>query len=252
MTVVYVAWQEPKERHWFPVAQLCFDRATYRFVYTKGALRSPDFMPFAQMPDLHQAYTSTELFPLFKNRILSKSRPEYSSFLHWLDLAPGEDEPLTLLARTGGERATDALRIVPCPTPSPDGFYRLSFFSHGMRYFPERIQTFINDLAAGDGLFLMPDPQNPHDSGALALRMVSPAVIVGYCPRYLSHDFRILLQADPLATRVRIERINRDAPWQLRLLCSIQAPWPQLFQPCSSEDYEVLVEDHPTLVSTDG
>ena len=247
MTVLYVIWQEPKKRSWFPVGRLRFDGSTYRFVYTKGATRSADFMPFAQMPDLNAPYASSELFPLFKNRILSKSRPEYPSFLNWLDLESGADEPLTLLARTGGERATDSLRIVPCPTPSPDGVYHMSFFSHGIRYLPDSIKTFIDDLSAGDNLFLMPDPQNPHDADALALRMASQAVIVGYCPRYLNRDFRVLLQAEPHATCIHIERINRDAPLQLRLLCTIQAPWPKHFRPCSGEDYEVLVEDSQFL-----
>jgi len=251
MTVLYLAWQEPKERHWFPVGRLCFDGSIYRFGYTKGAMRSPDFMPFAQMPHLNSSYASTELFPLFKNRILSTSRPEYPSFLNWLDLESGEDEPLTLLARTGGERATDSLRIVPCPTPSPDGVYQMSFFSHGIRYLPESIQAFIENLSVGDNLFLMPDPQNPYDSDALALRMASQAVIVGYCPRYLNHDFSILLQADPRATRAHVKRVNRAAPLQLRLLCTIQAPWPKHFQPCSGEDYEVLVADTQVLVSDD-
>jgi hypothetical protein len=215
----------------------------YRFVYTKGAMRSPDFMPFAQMPDLHTCYASMELFPLFKNRILSKSRPEYPSFLNWLDVSSEADEPLTLLARSGGERTTDSLRIVPYPTRSPDGLYRLSFFSHGIRYLPDSVQTCIGDLTPGDDLLLMPDPQNPFDADALALRTASPAVIVGYCPRYLNRDFRVLLQADAHATCVHVERINLDAPLQLRLMCKIQAPWPEHFQPCSGDDYEVLVEE---------
>jgi hypothetical protein len=243
MNIAKLAWQEPNARHWFPVGRLSFDGVKYRFVYTKGAMRSSDFMPFAQMPDLHTCYASMELFPLFKNRILSKSRPEYPSFLNWLDVSSEADEPLTLLARSGGERTTDSLRIVPYPTRSPDGLYRLSFFSHGIRYLPDSVQKCIGDLTPGDDLLLMPDPQNPFDADALALRTASPAVRVGYCPRYLNRDVRVLLQADAHATRVLVERINRDAPLQLRLMCKIQAPWPEHFQPCSGDDYEVLVEE---------
>jgi HIRAN domain len=243
MTILYLAWQEPKERHWFPVGRLSFDGVMYRFVYTKGATRSPDFMPFAQMPDLHTCYASAELFPLFKNRILSKSRPEYPSFLNWLDVSTDADDPLTLLARSGGERATDSLRIIPYPVRSPEGLYRLSFFSHGIRYLPDSVKAFMGDLTPGDAVLLMPDPQNPFDADALALRTASPAVMVGYCPRYLNRDFRVLLQADAHATCVHVERINCDAPLQLRLMCKIQAPWPEHFQPCSGEDYEVLAEE---------
>ncbi len=199
-------------------------------------------MPFAQMPDLHTCYASTELFPLFKNRVLSKSRPEYPRFLNWLDVCPNADDPLTLLARSGGERATDSLRVIPYPTPSSDGLYRMSFFSHGIRYLPDHVQAFIGDLTPGDGLLLMPDLQNPYDVDAWALRTASPAVSVGYCPRYLNRDFRALLQAGARATHVHVERVNCDAPLQLRLRCMIQAPWPRDFQPCSGEDYDILLD----------
>jgi hypothetical protein len=89
----------------------------------------------------------------------------------------------------------------------------------------------------------MLDPQNPFDADALALRTVSPPVMVGYCPRYLNRDFRVLLQANAHATCVHAERINCDAPLQLRLMCKIQAPWPEHFLPCSSENYEALTEE---------
>jgi hypothetical protein len=153
------------------------------------------------------------------------------------------DDPLTLLTRSGGERATDSLRIIPYPTPSPDGLDRLPFFSHGIRYLPDSVQAFISALTPGDTLLLMLDPQNPFDADALALRTASPAMMVGYCPRYLNRDFRVLLQADAHATCVHVERINCDQPLQLRLMCKIQTPWPEHFQPCSGEDYEVLAEE---------
>ena len=38
------------------------------------------------MRDLHGVYESAVLFPLFANRLLSKTRPEYRDFLAWLDV----------------------------------------------------------------------------------------------------------------------------------------------------------------------
>lgn len=102
MKTLYIAWQDPKDRRWYPVGQLRFDRKVYRFVYTKGAKKSPHFLPFGRMLDLHVAYESHELFPLFANRVLSKTRPEYHDFLHWLNLQEHEDDPLALLARSSG------------------------------------------------------------------------------------------------------------------------------------------------------
>src|SRR3954463_2868057 len=102
MRTVYVAWQDPKSRDWYPVGRLTHN-GKYRFVYTEGAAVSPDFLPFGRMTDLNVAYESDNLFPLFANRLLPKSRPEYSDYLRWLDV--DEDDPLSplaILSRSGG------------------------------------------------------------------------------------------------------------------------------------------------------
>lgn len=35
------------------------------------------------MEKLEQVYESNDLFPLFKNRLLKESRPEYEAYLRW-------------------------------------------------------------------------------------------------------------------------------------------------------------------------
>jgi hypothetical protein len=241
MKVLYLGWQDPKDRHWFPVGQLSFDGQMYRFVYTKGALKSQNFIPFGRMENLHVAYKSNALFPLFANRLMSKKRPENKAFLNWLDIPNSGDDPLTLLGRSEGLRGTDALMVFPRPEKSGDGTYHVHFFSHGLRYLSHDAVQAINGLHRGSRLFLMPDPQNPHDRDAVALRTDDPVTIVGYCPRYLSKDVLLLLKSGaPDTPEVTVERVNNDAPMQLRLLCSLRAPWPEGFEPCSGEDYEVL------------
>lgn len=241
MKTLYVAWQDPKTRQWYPVGRLNFDGKVYRFIYTKGAKKSPHFVPFGRMLDLDTPYESKELFPLFTNRLLTKTRPEYKDFLHWLHIHQHEDDPLALLALTGGGRETDSLEVFPCPEKREDGAYYLRFFIHGIRYLPEQATQRIDDLCPGERLWLMPDPQNRYDPHALACRTEAPITLVGYCPRYMNRDFLHLLQEAPAIIAVTVIRVNRDAPLQLRLLCSITAPWPENFQPCSEEDYEALV-----------
>lgn len=131
MTDLYIAWRDPKSRSWFPVGRLSFDGKVYRFVYTKGALKSPRFLSFGRMEDLTAVYESYELFPLFANRLLSKKRPEYHDFLQWLDVSAGHDDPLTLLARTGGIRETEALAVFPCSERGEDNIYRVQFLATG-------------------------------------------------------------------------------------------------------------------------
>src|SRR5207249_4959700 len=134
--------------------------------------------------------------------LLAKTRPEYNRFLDWVNVRKDEEDPLVLLARTGGMRETDSLAVFPCPEPCPDGTYYLHFFSHGIRYLPTQAIEKINTLSPGNRLFLMPDPQNAFDRYALALRTDSPVTLVGYCPRYFSRDFLTLLEAEPIDTKV--------------------------------------------------
>ncbi len=253
MTVLYLAWQDPKSRERFPVGKLSSEDGIYRFVYTKGAKLSKNFIPFGFMQDLHAEYKSHALLPLFANRLISKKRPEYRDFLRWLDLREVEADPLVILARTEGVRATDSLTLFPCPEPDAHGRYVVHFFSHGLRHLSDEARIRINTLGAGERLYLLPDPQNPHDGYALALRTDAPTTIVWYCPRYIARDFLEILENSPNSVHVRVKRVNADAPIQLRLLCTLTADWPENFKPCSSEDYQELGHDadsspaHPPL-----
>jgi hypothetical protein len=110
MKTLYLAWQDPEDRHWFPVGRLSFDGHVYRFVYTKGAKQSPRFVPFGMMRDLHAVYESVVLFPLFANRLLSKTRPEYRDCLAWLDVP---DHSISQEDRRRGPS--------PCPLPPGEG-----------------------------------------------------------------------------------------------------------------------------------
>jgi hypothetical protein len=243
MKILYLAWQDPESRQWFPVGKLSVEGGIYRFVYTKGATLSENFIPLGFMQDLHEVYRSRDMFPLFANRLISKKRPEYRDFLRWLDLREDEADPLVLLARTEGVRETDSLTVFPSPEPDTKGRYVVHFFTHGLRHLPEDARIRVGALRAGERLYLMPDPQNSHDSYAIALRTDDPATIVGYCPRYISRDFLEILENSPDSVEVRVKQVNADAPIQLRLLCTLTAEWPDNFKPCSSDLYQELGHD---------
>jgi hypothetical protein len=239
MKTLYMAWQDPMNRRWLPVGRLTYEGNVYRFVYTKGAQESSNFEPFARMGDLHTIYESSELFPIFANRILPKSRPEYKQYLEWLDLPENQSSPLLVLAVSGGARGTDSLELFACPEPNLQGLYEARFFGHGISHLTQQVIDLVGKLERGSRLFLMPDVQNPVDSFAIALRTDDPATIVGYCPRYLTDDFHKLLQAcRPESVLVVVDKVNVDAPVQFRLLCKITSPWPEDFEPCSTEFYQ--------------
>jgi HIRAN domain len=131
---------------------------------------------------------------------------------------------LTLLGRSEGLRGTGSLTVFPLPK-SKDGAYHVYFFSHGLRHLPYYAVQAVEELRPGSRLFLMPNPQNRQDSSAVALRTDDPITIVGYCPRYLSKDFLFLLKSGTSdIPEVVVERVNQDAPIQLRLLCSMRTP----------------------------
>jgi len=242
---LYLAWQDPDDRRWWPVGLLTRDEKNiYSFFYTKGALRLYEmgrFEPFGNMRDLYSVYKSAELFPLFNNRLLSHFRPEYNMYLKWLDIEESEDKSLAMLALTEGIRGTDKLEVFKCPKPNKEEEFEVKFFVHGLRYIPKNCLDRVNELDIGDRLFIMLDVQNEFDYWALALRTEDPLTVVGYCPRYLTKDFYTLLEnCKPSDISVHIEQVNRDAPLQLRLLCKIVAPWPKGFKACSGELYEPI------------
>ena len=235
MTDLFVIWQDPDSRALFPVGRLSNDGEGYRFAYTRGAEQSTRFSPFGRMNDLNTVYRSEELFPLFANRLLRKSRPEYADYLRWLGLDGGRYEPLQELARTGGARQTDSLLIYARPERTARG-YECRFFGHGIRYLDPEVHGKISSLVEGQRLYPLLDVQNPVDSNAVGLMTGAPSWFIGYVPRYLAPDVRALLEAPDRANMViQVERNNADAPMQNRLLCRIEADWPEEFVPCSHE-----------------
>lgn len=244
MESLFLAWQHPTARTWVPVGRLTFDKGLYKFVYTKGAERYKEFVPFGRMTDLRAIYESEQPFPLFANRLMAKSRPEYEDYLRWLNLPPSEDNPIALLSLSGGIRGTDSLEVFPMPRKNERGNLEAHFFSHGLRHLPPCSVDAVTNLKIGDRLFLAADVQNSHDAFAIMLRTGDPVSVVGYCPRYLAEDLTKLLSlAGPEHIEVTVEQVNHDAPLQLRLLCQLTAPWPRDFNPFESEDFISLAPD---------
>ena len=241
MKKVFLAWQDPQTRRWLPVGQLSRDRDDFRFVYTKGAKDSDRFVPFGRMTDLHAIYVAKELFPLFANRVLSKSRPEYRDFLTWLGLDADPDDVLELLSRSGGARATDELQVFPCPEPTAENTYVVEFFSHGIRHLPEETRERIKALQPGERLYLMRDIQNPSDAMALMMRTGDPVYNVGYCPRFYSAEFSKLIElVGREKVQVTVSGVNPSAPLQFRLRCRLSAPWPVGFAACTQDAFAPL------------
>jgi hypothetical protein len=243
MNSLFVAWRPPAPDPlgWRPVGRLEHHDGLFRFWYIQGA-RKPGFHSFAQMDQLDQIYESVELFPLFANRLLSRSRPEYESYLRWSGFDPeASPDPVLILGVTEGIRETDAIEVFPCPVPDFQGCYFNKFFLHGIRWMAPSVIERIGRLNPGEPLKLMLDLQNSFDPHAVAVRTEAERMQIGYVPRYFAHDIKQLVeQCDIDFITLSVDRVNHDAPLQNRLLCRMRACWPSTFQPCSGEDFSPI------------
>lgn len=239
---------DPSKGGWSPIGRLQFDNGTYRFVYTRGARTAHGFTPFSGMETLDEIYESNELFPIFANRLMPKSRPEYEAFLRWSGFdAAHPPDPIAVLGVTEGIRRTDMIELFPCPIPDEQGCYLNKFFLHGLRYMPEAAKARVLDLQPDEQLYPLLDFCNPADPNAVALRTVNgDRVMLGYIPRYLAHDaWNLFHECHPDFIKVFVHRVNRDAPLQQRLLCRMHACWPEGFQPCGGEEFQPIPESVP-------
>jgi hypothetical protein len=233
----------PEKGGWGPVGRLEHDDGVYRFVYTLGAQTLEGFRPFHGMEDLSRIYESDDLFPVFKNRLLPESRPEYEAYLRWSGFDPNNPpDPISILGVTEGIRQTDSIELFPCPTPDAHGCYLNKFFLHGLRWMPEASRQRINALREGEKLFLMGDFCNQADPCAVSLRTDdADRFLIGYVPRYLARDvWKLVGQCDPDFMEVFVHRVNLDAPLQQRLLCRMHACWPDGFEPCADEEFHPI------------
>lgn len=252
-SVLYIASRqgEPKAGFWSPVGRLEHEAGVYRFVYTKGAQTLAGFQPFPGMPDLREVYESDTLFPLFANRLLSPSRPEYEAFLVWGGFDPANPpDPLAVLGVTQGLRQTDSLEVFPCPMPDGHGRYLSKFFLHGVRWMHAAAHERIARLQPGERLILSLEIGNPHDADAVSLRTcdVAGRQLVGYVPRYLAQDVRELCgECHPEHIEVTVERLNAGAPLQQRVLCRMSSCWPEDFTPCAGEAFQPIIGDTRSL-----
>lgn len=245
---LFLAWQGP-DRAWFPVGLLeaDVDHSYYAFRYTKGALdarRKVGFEALAAFPDLHKKYESSELFPLFRNRVLDSNRKDFFEYLKSLDLEPSESNPIEILALTGGTRETDNLEVFPKIQKRSDGSFACRFFLHGLRHSNEAAQSRAMALLPGERLGISVELNNPKTGFAIQIT-TSDYHFVGWAPRYLVFDLlkAIATQPNVIATVIRVNKA--EAPISRRVLVELSGSFPPNVEPMSSEEFQPL-EDRQT------
>lgn len=199
------------------------------------------FSSFLAFPDQNEVYRGNDLFPLFANRLMPRSRPDFSTYVQRLDLDPEDVDDFEILARSGGRRMTDSFELFPLPLVREDGCYVTHFLAHGIRYLNEVSHKRISELSPGEKLLMVADFQNPYDPSALPLR-TEDRIFVGYIPRYLLPD-AWKLQETCEYIDIFIEQVNQPpAPIQQRLLCRMESCWPTGFKPYCTDEFRPLAE----------
>jgi hypothetical protein len=178
---------------------------------------------------------------------MSPGRAEYREYLANLGLDPTSVDPMTVLVRSGGVRATDSLEMFEVPRVSGSGNpFQTHFLAHGLQYLHSTSLKRIDVLRPNERLRIMADFQNPHDSGALAMG-TDDRMIVGYMPRYLLGDAVKLLTSCSIV-ECFVARVNPvPAPLQQRLLCRLEACWPPEFRPFCDREYQPICPEAADL-----
>ena len=243
---LFLAWQDNESRQWFPVGRLDADVSgpSYCFRYTGGANRAKQetgFPLLIEFPDLYKAYRSPELFPVFQNRIMNRSRPDFVDYLRQLDLPEGAD-PIEILSVNGGSRVTDTYEVFPKLIKREDGSSNCRFFLHGWRYVSLAAQVRLNELRLGEELYMTLEPANPATGLAVQMQTTDYHVI-GWTPRYLVQDLAAAMMEAPCAYKAKVAGLNpQPAPSKQRVLIEMTGNWGQR-EPMSSEDFRPLVAD---------
>lgn len=242
---LFLAWQDKKpSKAWFPVGRLDADveRSLYRFRYIGGAKRAQEEVGFPlliEFPDLNEDYQSAELFPLFQNRVMNRARPDFTDYLHRLDLTE-EADPIEILSTNGGHRVTDAYEVFPKIEKDDTGSFSCRFFLHGWRHINEATKDRIDRLAHGEELYVTLELTNP--ATGLAVQMQTTDYhMIGWAPRYLVADLVAAMAEGPSKFGAKVVRINpQTVLLKQRVLIEMCGCWDK-YEPMSSEDFKPLV-----------
>lgn len=221
-----VTWQHPQTRLHRPVGLLSCEDAGYTFRYLRNAGEVEGFRPFIGFDDLERTYESERLFPLFSQRVMRPSRPDYARYLETLWLPPSADA-WQILARSNGQREGDGIRLFLEPFSDASGHTEGEFLVHGLRHLllqNPSIDATLARLRPGQHLQLLAEPTNAIDQHAvLVLEPGGPAL--GYVPMTLCHWVHTMFAEG--GPTVQVAHVNGvDVPASYRLLVQVSGHVP--------------------------
>jgi len=244
--VLFVGWQSPENRAIYPIARLLLrtQGPRYEFTYVHGVLDAMKhgFIPFRELPQLKQLYFFHHLPPLFTNRLMPHSRPDFAEHLEQLGLGSSRDrvpEPEVILARSGALKATDKLEVsAPPEFDVATRTWTYHGFARGVRHVPGAEDAMLG-VHAGDLLEIESDVANDWDARALLMLRTDRARL-GFVPHILIEDLGWLMDHG-VEVRAEVVKINlAPAPTQQRLLVAFKAEHRPGFAPMSTQRFQPM------------
>ena len=190
-----------------------------------------------EFPSLEEDYKSSELFPLFKNRVMNRKRPDFAEYLRSLDFSE-EADPIEILAINGGHRVTDSYEVFPRIEKDDTGQFTCRFFLHGLRRVNQDSRDRVNRLEPGEKLYLTLELTNPATGLALQIQ-TEDYHMIGWAPRYLVNDLSAEMTEAPEYS-AHVVRANPPSVSSMHsVLIEMSGRW-ERHEPMSSEDFTPL------------
>ena len=252
MNTLYMAWQSPRSRRWFPVGRLLrheTEPAEYEFVYLRGAEQAREEEGFFMAPGFWQfghVDRAPVMFPTFRNRIMNPSRPDRPEYLAMLGMHTDNWDAVTELSLSGGRQHSDDFEVFPEIVPDESGRFATQFIVHGLRHTNAPSIERSEELEEGDPLEVSFELNNPAAKHAISVKTIDQYVL-GWLPRYLvdgMHRDNAWMVDDVEAT---VAQVNGDAPLSHRLLVDFKGRLPKGFSPMRDlPQYQPIVSAEAT------
>jgi hypothetical protein len=237
-----VAWQHPGTRRITAVGLLTCSDASYTFSYLRSAAGVEGFQPFLGFPDLARRYESNALFPLFAQRVMRASRPDFSRYRQALRLGADASD-WSILGRSQGQREGDGIRVFPEPYVDEAGGTTVTFFASGLRHRMHqdpRVSAALDALASGDPLSLVDEPANQEDARALLVAEGTGLTLAWVPSVLLSYVHTVRLIAEPSLTVVGTN--GPDVPPAYRLLVNLRGTTTEGYRPFDGPEWTLAPE----------
>lgn len=245
-----VAWQHPETRRITAVGLLTCSQSSYSFSYLRSATAVQGFQPFFGFPDLERSYVAAALFPLFAQRVMRQTRPDFDSYRQALRLETDASD-WSILGRSQGQREGDGIRVFPEPQVEDLGGTTSTFFVSGLRHRmreDRRVAAVLSELTPGEPLSLVDEPTNKEDARALLVTEATGVTLAWVPSVLLSYVHTVRSIAEPSLTVVGTN--GMDVPAAYRLLVNLRGTAPQGYRPFDGPEW-TLAPDAAVFASTD-